>query len=455
MFRSNPPMKLPAGWPEFATAAVPHVIAMARFAFCQAHARLGLGAFERARLNSKIQRLEARLARAEQTMLIKDARMKRIAAVKRPHYSARERMQILELQAACGWSAAQTAKRFLLSAQTVLNWHRELRIGGEGRLLAPRSAINRFPDFVREIVGALAVTYPTMGKRRIADVLCRAGLHLCATTVRRMLESPTPPASCQKPDLAAIARDDDRAPPAAQRTVTARYPHHVWNIDITLVPTSDGFWVPWLPRAVRQSWPFCWNVVTVVDHFSRVVVHVRAFASKPTGDDICRMLQEAAASHGRPPRYTVTDQGKEFQDDYRAWCKSRGVKPRYGAIGKHGSIALIERFHRTLKSEGLRRILVPLAIDEMQRELDLFCRWYNVHRPHRGLHGGTPAEARDGAQPAHRLRGFETRPGYPLDGKMRERRRIKTMMRVEGIELVVDHLEGQRHLPVVELRQAA
>jgi transposase InsO family protein len=94
---------------------------------------------------------------------------------------------------------------------------------------------------------------------------------------------------------------------------------------------------------------------------------------------------------GRPPRYIVTDQGSQFQGDYRRWCARHGVRPRFGAVGKKGSIAVIERFFRSLKGECCRRILVPCTLEAMVAELDLYLRWYNECRPHRALGGLTPA----------------------------------------------------------------
>jgi hypothetical protein len=37
-----------------------------------------------------------------------------------------------------------------------------------------------------------------------------------------------------------------------------RYPHHVWNVDLTVMPIASGFWVPWLPFCLAQRWPFGW-----------------------------------------------------------------------------------------------------------------------------------------------------------------------------------------------------
>ena len=89
----------------------------------------------------------------------------------------------------------------------------------------------------------------TMGKQRIADTLCRAGLHLGTTTVGRFLkESPKPPAPAK-----ITATDAEET----ARVVTAKRPDHVWHIDLTAVPIGDGFWTAWLPFSLPQRWPFC------------------------------------------------------------------------------------------------------------------------------------------------------------------------------------------------------
>jgi hypothetical protein len=131
---------------------------------------------------------------------------------------------------------------------------------------------------------------------------------------------------------------------------------------------------------------------------------------------------------GRAPKYIVSDQGTQFQAEYRAWCKQHGVKPRFGAIGKHGSIALIERCIRSLKEECLRRTLVPFRLEPLVAELELYVTWFNEHRPHQGLGGKTPNEvfaasaaARDGPR-------WEPRKRYPLRA-VRGRRSSRVKLR--------------------------
>ena len=135
--------------------------------------------------------------------------------------------------------------------------------------------MNTFPEFVGYLVRRLKVLCPSMGKARIANVLCRAGLHLGSTTVRRMLKETDRP---KRPTPA-----HSKAP---GRVVTARRPNEAWHVDLTTVPTALGFWVPWLPCSLPPIWPFCWFVAVVVDHFSRRVMRVAVFKKEPTSKAI-------------------------------------------------------------------------------------------------------------------------------------------------------------------------
>jgi len=55
------------------------------------------------------------------------------------------------------------------------------------------------------------------------------------------------------------------------------------------------------------------------------------------------------------------------------WCQHHGIGHRFGSVGKYGSIAVIERVMRTLKSEFARRlVLVSFRRAEFARELSLW-----------------------------------------------------------------------------------
>jgi hypothetical protein len=88
-------------------------------------------------------------------------------------------------------------------------------------------------------------------------------------------------------------------------------------------------------------------------------------------------------SMGAKPKYVICDKGVQFWcDAFKAWCKRHGIRPRFGAVGKHGSIAVIERFIRSLKQEGLRRTLISLCQRTFCQEVPSYSAWYNEYRPH-------------------------------------------------------------------------
>ena len=104
--------------------------------------------------------------------------MRQIPAQRRPHYPPVERLSILELRSARSWSQAQTVEYFPITPATIVSWMSRLDEEGPHALVRTPQPANKFPDFVGYLVRRLKVLCPTMGKTRIANVLCRAGFHL-------------------------------------------------------------------------------------------------------------------------------------------------------------------------------------------------------------------------------------------------------------------------------------
>ena len=250
-----------------------------------------------------------------------------------------------------------------ISPATIASWLKRVDEKGPAALVQlPPPPVNKFPEFVSHVVRRLKTLCPSMGKVKIAQTLARAGLHLGATTVGRMLKGGEDGGTAavdrrSAPDAAmpsgrrAKADDQRRRRPGKGRVVTAKRPNHVWHVDLTTVPTAAGFWTTWLPFALPQCWPFCWWVAVAVDHFSRRVMGVAVFAKQPTsvavraflGRTIAKAGTRAEVHHLRP-RFAIRCKG------FRDWCQRSGIKPpRYGAIGQHGSIAVVERFILTMK----------------------------------------------------------------------------------------------------------
>ncbi len=131
-----------------------------------------------------------------------------------------------------------------------------------------------------------------------------------------------------------------------------------------------------------------------------------------------------------------------------------GLRPTT-AVGQYGSIAVIERFIRTLKDDGLRRILVPLTLEKMRAEANAIIAWYNTCRPHTALGGRTPEERYRRIPAACRRPRFEPRPRWPAaSGCASPPAKVRGDPGVR-LQLHVDWLAGQKHLPVVTLKRVA
>ncbi|HSS63542.1 MAG TPA: DDE-type integrase/transposase/recombinase, partial [Gammaproteobacteria bacterium] len=177
------------------------------------------------------------------------------------------------------------------------------------------------------------------------------------------------------------------------RAVTAKRPNHVWHVDLTVAPTASGFWTPWFPLSLPQVWPFCWWIACAVDHYSRSVLSSAVFKKQPTSLEVRAFLDGVSRRVKASPKYVVCDKGVQFTSvGLEAWCKRRRIRPRYGAAHQYGSIAVIERFIKSLKDEWLRRLIIPLRLEAMRKELSAYISWFNDHRPHQGLDGCTPRE---------------------------------------------------------------
>jgi transposase-like protein len=176
-------LSLPRHWPDHVKSGVLHAISLASIAITYARGR----SKTQRRLRSDLEQATSEIALLREELSIKDDRWQRSHSRRRPHYSPTQRMRILQLRAARGWTLEKTAKVFLVDLQTLQVWMRRLDERGERDLIQTAEPVNRYPDFVRNLVRQLKTLFPTMGNERMAQVLGRAGLRLGATTIRRII----------------------------------------------------------------------------------------------------------------------------------------------------------------------------------------------------------------------------------------------------------------------------
>ena len=161
---------------------------------------------------------------------------------------------------------------------------------------------------------------------------------------------------------------------------------------------ATGWNVSSVDRTVVLRWGLwpTW-VLVAIDHFSRRTVACCALDG-PNAGWVVDAVEQAFDRHGSP-KHLITHQGEVFASEAFAELLSRReVKQRFGAVGKHGSIAVTERAIRTLKDEWLRRVPVLRGLDHLRQLLQDFAVYYNDYRGHSRLGGAVPALVHRGEQ---------------------------------------------------------
>lgn len=281
----------------------------------------------------------------------------------KPRYSVRERLLILWQMEAFQIPKRKVSRYFGIARSTLYRWLHKIEDHRPSTIPA-----NKTPTDIAMLVWEITKANVSWGRIRIANQLKLLGVFLSASTVRNILQRPKlrkSPESLKKPQEAS----DEEA-----RSIPAWYPNHVWSIDTTEV----RYW---------GIWPI--HICVVIDHFSRKVVCVVPLEGRNAGW-IINALESAIERHGAP-KHIISDQagvfiGAVFSELLDRWH----IKPRFGAIGKHGSIAVTERVIKTLKYEWLTHVPIIKGFDHLTSLCMEFEHWYNAWRPHMTLDGLRP-----------------------------------------------------------------
>jgi transposase InsO family protein len=328
---------------------------------------------------SRVAELEAQVATLEDRLELRDAHIEVLESRlggKRPRrpYPLMERIRIIWLMEYSQIPGRRLRETLGVSRSSVRRWLKGFEDGRLGKRSEPKEPVNKTPREIPQLIWGIFQQNPMWGKERIAMTLWGLGVFIAASTVRNILRRPRPRGS--SPEVAAA--EGLRARP---RQVVACYPNHVWSVDRTRV-WRWGIWPTW--------------VLVAVDHFSRAVTAVVPLEG-PNAGWVVGALEEAFLRHGAP-RHVITDQegvftGEVFAELLRDW----DVRHRFGAVGRHGSIAVTERAILTLKQEWLRRVPVIRGLDHLSQLLEEFSEYYNEWRGHSTIGGAVPSAIHRGA----------------------------------------------------------
>ncbi|MEQ9461304.1 MAG: DDE-type integrase/transposase/recombinase [Phycisphaeraceae bacterium] len=307
-------------------------------------------------------------------------------AKQRLHYTPKERAEILQLMRLRGWSAKQTAARFVVHPNTIRNWRRAVREKHRAQDVVGSPPWNKLHAGVRWLVHEIRSLCPEreFGTRTMARYIMRAGIQISRASVLRILEEERRP----RPSDCTSSTESERTAP--NHFFQPPGPNHVWHMDMTIL---------------KMLW-LRFEVAAIVDGFSRKIMALKIFRSSPNTDQLLALIDEVSGLAGLP-RYFVTDRGGQFQKRFRDELRRRGVKHTRGRAQTWQFNAKIERLFWSLKSWWRVSLMVP-NIETIQARLDAYTTWHNHLRPHAALGTLTPSEAASGASTPDPLRYTET-----------------------------------------------
>lgn len=182
-----------------------------------------------------------------------------------------------------------------------------------------------------------------------------------------------------------------KRPKSAGHRFTAAMPNERWQADTTHWQLADNTPV---------------EILNIEDDHSRLNLASDA-RHTTTGEDVVTSFRRAFRRHGIPAR-VLTDNAAIFTGRPRHGGRVAieleldllGVRLDHSRPRHPQTCGKVERFHQTQK-KWLAAQPPAATIEQLQRQLDRFARYYNGVRPHRAIGRHTPAEAYAARPHAH------------------------------------------------------
>ena len=208
----------------------------------------------------------------------------------RTHFTAPQRLEIIQLMRLAGWSIEQTAANFAVHPNTIRAWINAVEGKGRSSLLGGAVVWNRMDDAVRWAANELrrVCPEPEFGTRTMARHLLRAGIQISRSTVQRVLREPEPAKPPRKPRPAM----EEPVGVEPHGLLKPTKPNLVWHSDIT---------------QIHVLW-FTFFIAAILDGFSRKILALKVYGKVPCARNMAALVRGAAVRHGRP-EFITTDNG--------------------------------------------------------------------------------------------------------------------------------------------------
>lgn len=189
-----------------------------------------------------------------------------------------------------------------------------------------------------------------------------------------------------------VAPAPRKRPRSSYHRFQAERPNQMWQSDWTGWQLTGG-----KPVAIAGT----------LDDHSRMIAGLGCCHGDGTGELVWQVMSQAIAHHG-VPMTSLTDNGRiyslrRFRDtgesQFELNLKALGCHIVTSTPHHPQTCGKIERFWQTLK-KWLTAHGPYASLGELDNALTEFADYYNHHRPHRALHGRTPAQVFAATAPA-------------------------------------------------------
>jgi transposase InsO family protein len=152
-------------------------------------------------------------------------------------------------------------------------------------------------------------------------------------------------------------------------------PHEHWHIDVSYLNICGTFYY----------------LCSILDGYSRYVVHWEIRESM-TEADVEIVIQRARELFPDARPRIISDNGPQFiARDFKEFIALSGMTHVRTSPYYPQSNGKLERYHRTLKADGIRSN-TPLSLEDARRTVERFVRHYNEVRLHGAIQYITPAD---------------------------------------------------------------
>jgi transposase InsO family protein len=159
------------------------------------------------------------------------------------------------------------------------------------------------------------------------------------------------------------------------------HPHAHWHIDISYLNLCGTFYY----------------MCSIIDGYSRSVIHYEIRESMKESE-IETIIQRAREKYPEATPRIISDNGPQFiAKDFKEFIKIAGMTHVRTAPYYPQSNGKIERYHRTIKSECIRKGVL-LSLDDAREVVAVFVKHYNTVRLHSSIGYIAPADKLNGRE---------------------------------------------------------